>query len=121
MSLVGNYGREDYGFDQRGFDERGPARAVKAASTASRSARASCCRCEIETRARVASAEAERSGEQEVLAARQLAAQAELDAAVVRDREARARGGDVRHEASAISRGRMSMCSSKPTIWDERR
>jgi outer membrane protein TolC len=37
----------------------------------------------------LASAEAERGGEQEVLAARQLAAQAELDAAVVRDREAR--------------------------------
>jgi cobalt-zinc-cadmium efflux system outer membrane protein len=36
----------------------------------------------------VASAEAERSGEQQLLAARQLAAQSEIDAAVVRDREA---------------------------------
>jgi outer membrane protein TolC len=36
----------------------------------------------------IAAAEAERSGQQELLAARQLAAQAELDAAIVRDREA---------------------------------
>src|SRR6185436_14967080 len=37
----------------------------------------------------VAAAEAERGGQQELLVARQLAAQAELDAATVRDREAR--------------------------------
>ena len=36
----------------------------------------------------VAAAEAERGGERELLAARQLAAQAEIDAATVRDREA---------------------------------
>jgi hypothetical protein len=35
----------------------------------------------------VASAEAERGGEQQMLSARQLAAQAEIDAAVVRERE----------------------------------
>jgi cobalt-zinc-cadmium efflux system outer membrane protein len=88
MSLVANYGRERYGFDQRGFDSAG--RLVPVQGSFHSVEIGASLRLPLRNRNQgaVASAEAERSGEQEVLAARQLAAQAEIDAALVRDREA---------------------------------
>jgi cobalt-zinc-cadmium efflux system outer membrane protein len=89
MSLVGNYGREGYGFNQRGFDSAG--RLVPIQGNFHSFTIGSNLMLPLRNRNQgaLASAEAERGGEQEALAARQLAAQAELDAAVVRDREAR--------------------------------
>ena len=88
MSLVANYGREGYGFEQRGFDSAG--RLVPVAGNFHSVEIGASLMLPFRNRNQgaVASAEAERSGEQEVLAARQLAAQADIDAAVVRDREA---------------------------------
>jgi cobalt-zinc-cadmium efflux system outer membrane protein len=88
LSLVANYGREGYGFDQRGFDSAG--RLVPVAGNFHSVEIGASLMLPFRNRNQgaVAAAEAERSGEQEVLAARQLAAQAEIDAAVVRDREA---------------------------------
>ncbi|HEY3094104.1 MAG TPA: TolC family protein [Vicinamibacterales bacterium] len=88
MSVVANYGREGYGFEQRGFDSAG--RLVPVAGNFHSVEIGASLMLPFRNRNQgaVASAEAERSGEQEVLAARQLAAQAEVDAAVVRDREA---------------------------------
>jgi len=88
LSLVANYGREGYGFDQRGFDSAG--RLVPVAGNFHSVEIGASLMLPFRNRNQgaVAAAEAERSGEQEMLAARQLAAQAEIDAAVVRDREA---------------------------------
>jgi cobalt-zinc-cadmium efflux system outer membrane protein len=88
MSLVANYGREGYGFEQRGFDSAG--RLVPVAGNFHSVEIGASLMLPFRNRNQgaVASAEAERSGEQEVLAARQLAAQAEIDAASVRDLEA---------------------------------
>ena len=89
MSIVGNYGRESYGFAQRGFDTAGRLvpvegnfRSVTVGANVTLPFR-------NRNQGMIAAAEAERNGQQELLAARQLAAQAELDAAIVRDREAR--------------------------------
>ena len=88
LSLVGNYGREGYGFVQRGFDAAGRLVPVQGNFHSVEIG----ARVTLPVRNRnqgvVASAEAERSGEQQQLAARQLAAQSEIDAAVIRDREA---------------------------------
>jgi outer membrane protein TolC len=88
MSLVANYGRERYGFDQRGFDSAGRLVPVQGSFHSVEIGASLLLPLRNRNQGAVASAEAERSGEQEVLAARQLAAQAEIDAAVVRDREA---------------------------------
>ena len=89
LSLVGNYGREGYGFAQRGFDEFG--RLVPVQGTFHSFTVGAMFTLPVRNRNQgaLASALAQRNGEQETLAARQLIAQAELDAAVVRDREAR--------------------------------
>jgi cobalt-zinc-cadmium efflux system outer membrane protein len=89
MSLVGNYGREGYGFEQRGFDSAGRLVPVQGNFHSFTIGASLMLPLRNRNQGALASAEAERSGEQEVLAARQLSAQAELDAAVVRDREAR--------------------------------
>jgi cobalt-zinc-cadmium efflux system outer membrane protein len=88
MSLVANYGREGYGFDQRGFDSAGRLVPVQGLFHSVQIGATLMLPLRNRNQGVVAAAEAERAGEQEVLAARQLAAQAELDAAVVRDREA---------------------------------
>jgi cobalt-zinc-cadmium efflux system outer membrane protein len=88
MSLVANYGRERYGFDQRGFDSAGRLVLVQGSFHSVEIGASLRLPLRNRNQGAVASAEAERSGEQEMLAARQLAAQAEIDAAVVRDREA---------------------------------
>ena len=88
MSLVANYGREGYGFDQRGFDSAGRLVPVQGNFHSFEIGASLVLPFRNRNQGAVASAEAERSGEQELLAARQLVAQAEVDAAVVRDREA---------------------------------
>jgi cobalt-zinc-cadmium efflux system outer membrane protein len=88
VSLVGNYGREGYGFAQRGFDAAGRLVPVEGNFHSFEVGANLMLPLRNRNQGAVASAEAERSGEQQLLAARQLAAQAEIDAAVVRDREA---------------------------------
>jgi outer membrane protein TolC len=89
MTLSGSYGRERFGFAQRGFDAAGRQvpvggdfHSVTVGATLTLPFR-------NRNQGTIASAEADRSGEQEILAARQLTARAELDAATLRDREAR--------------------------------
>ena len=89
MSLVGNYGREGYGFAQRGFDSAGRLVPVQGNFHSFTVGASVMLPLRNRNQGALASAEAERGGEQELLAARQLTAQAELDAAVVRDRESR--------------------------------
>ena len=89
MSLVGNYGREGYSFAQRGFDSAGRIVPVQGNFHSFTFGASLMLPVRNRNQGALASAEAGRSGEQERLAARQLAAQAELDAASVRDREAR--------------------------------
>jgi len=88
VSLVGNYGREGYGFEQRGFDAAGRLVPVQGNFHSVEIGANLMLPLRNRNQGAVASAEAERSGEQQLLAARQLVAQAEIDAAVVRDREA---------------------------------
>ena len=88
MSIVANYGREGYGFEQRGFDSAGRLVPVQGNFHSVEIGASLMLPLRNRNQGALASAEAARSGEQEVLAARQLAAQAEIDAAVVRDREA---------------------------------
>lgn len=89
MTLSGSYGRERFGFAQRGFDEAGRQvpvggdfHSVTVGATVTLPFR-------NRNQGAVAAAEADRAGEQEMLTARQLTARAELDAALLRDREAR--------------------------------
>jgi cobalt-zinc-cadmium efflux system outer membrane protein len=89
LSLIGNYGRESYGFSQRGFDAAGRLVPVQGNFRSATFGANVTLPFRNRNQGAVAAAEAERSGQQEVLAARQLAAQAVLDAATVRDRETR--------------------------------
>jgi cobalt-zinc-cadmium efflux system outer membrane protein len=89
MSLTGNYGREGYGFQQRGFDGAGRLVPVQGNFHSFTVGASFMLPLRNRNEGALASALAERSGEQETLSARQLIAQAELDAAVIRDREAR--------------------------------
>ena len=89
VALVGNYGNESYGFAQRGFDAAGRLVPVQGNFHSVTIGANVTLPFRNRNQGMIAAAEAERSGQQEVLAARQLAAQAELDAAIVRDREAR--------------------------------
>jgi cobalt-zinc-cadmium efflux system outer membrane protein len=88
LSLVGNYGKEAYGFEQRGFDAAGRLVPVQGSFHSFTIGANLTLPLRNRNQGAVAAAEAERGGEQELLAARQLAAQAEIDAATVRDREA---------------------------------
>jgi len=89
MSLVGNYGREGYGFSQRGFDDAGRLVPVQGNFHSFTVGARIQLPVRNQNQGTVASALAQRTAEEQTLAARQLTAQAELDAAVVRDREAR--------------------------------
>ncbi|HXD20916.1 MAG TPA: TolC family protein [Vicinamibacterales bacterium] len=88
LTLTGNYGREGYGFAQRGFDSAGRLVPVQGSFHSFEIGARLMLPLRNRNQGAIAVAEAERIGEQEWLAARQLAAQAEIDAAVVRDREA---------------------------------
>lgn len=89
LALTGNYGREGYGFDQRGFDKAGNLVPVQGKFHSFEVGASLMLPFRNRNQGATASAEAERSGEMLQLQARQLAAQAELDAATVRDRETR--------------------------------
>jgi outer membrane protein TolC len=89
MSLVGNYGREGYGFTQRGFDDAGRLVPVQGRFHSFTVGAEIQLPLRNQNQGSVASALAQRTVEEQTLAARRLTAQAELDAAVVRDREAR--------------------------------
>lgn len=89
MSLTGNYGREGYGFSQRGFDSAGRLVPVEGNFHSFTVGASFMLPVRNRNQGTLASALAERNGQQETLAARQLIAQAEVDAAVIRDREAR--------------------------------
>ena len=88
LSLVANYGREGYGFEQRGFDNAGRLVPVAGNFHSVQIGASLMLPFRNRNQGAVASLEAERVGEQELLAARQLVAQAEIDAATVRDLEA---------------------------------
>ena len=89
MSLIGNYGREGYGFAQRGFDESGRLVPVEGSFHSFTVGATFRLPVRNHNQGAIASALAQRTAEEQTLAARQLTAQAELDAAVIRDREAR--------------------------------
>ena len=89
MTLIGNYGREGYGFRQRGFDESGRLVPVQGNFHSFTVGATFLLPTRNHNQGTIASALAQRTAEEQTLAARQLAAQAELDAAVIRDREAR--------------------------------
>ena len=89
MSLVGNYGREGYGFPQRGFDESGRLVPVQGSFHSFTVGATLLLPVRNRNQGAVASALAQQTAEEQTLAARQLTAQAELDAAGIRDREAR--------------------------------
>lgn len=89
VSLVGNYGYEHYSFAQNGFDASGRLVPVQGDFHSFEVGANFAFPIRNRNQGAIAEAQAARSGEQELLDARQLAAQAELDAAVVRDREAR--------------------------------
>jgi len=89
ISLTGNYGREGYGFAQRGFDSSGALVPVQGKFHSFEVGANLTLPFRNRNQGVIAAAEADRNGAEEMLAARQLEAQAELDAATVRDREAR--------------------------------
>ncbi len=88
VSLVGNFGRQRYGFAQRAFDASGRLVPVQGDFHSFEVGANFAFPIRNRNQGAIAAAQAERSGEQELLVARQLVAQAEVDAAVVRDREA---------------------------------
>ena len=89
MMLSGTYGRERYSFAQRGFNDGGTLVPIDGAFHSVMLGGQLTLPVRNKNQGLVAAALAEQTGEQEVLAARQLTARAEFDAAVVRDREAR--------------------------------
>ena len=89
MTLAGGYGRMRFGYDQRGFDDAGRLVPIDGVfHTASVTARLTW-PVRQKNEGAVEVAQAERSEAQETVAARQLAARAELDMAIARTREAR--------------------------------
>jgi cobalt-zinc-cadmium efflux system outer membrane protein len=89
LTLIGNYGREGYGFSQRGFDESGRLVPVQGSFHSFTVGAAFLLPTRNRNQGAIAAALAQRTAEEQTFNARQLAAQAEVDAALVRDREAR--------------------------------
>ncbi len=89
MTLSGAYGHEFSGFAQRGFNSSGTLVPIQGAFDSVVIGATLTLPIRNRNQGGVAAALAERTGEEEVLAARQITARAELDAAVLRDREAR--------------------------------
>jgi cobalt-zinc-cadmium efflux system outer membrane protein len=89
MTLSGAYGHEFSGFAQRGFNDGGALVPIQGSFDSVVIGARLTLPIRNKNQGGVAAALAERTGEEEVLAARQLTARAELDAAVLRDREAR--------------------------------
>jgi cobalt-zinc-cadmium efflux system outer membrane protein len=89
MTLSGTYGQQRFGFAQRGFDDAGRQVAVGGDFHSVTVGATLTLPFRNRNQGAIAAAEADRSGEQEMLAGRELTARAELDAALLRDREAR--------------------------------
>jgi cobalt-zinc-cadmium efflux system outer membrane protein len=89
MSLVGNYGQEHYGFAQRGFTSSGTTAPVEGSFQSVTFGATLILPVRNKNQGTLAAAEAERNGAEQVLAAKQLVAQAEIDAATLREREAK--------------------------------
>ena len=89
MTLSGAYGHEFSGFAQRGFNDGGALVPIQGSFDSVVIGARLTLPIRNKNQGGVAAALAERTGEEEVLASRQLTARAELDAAVLRDREAR--------------------------------
>ena len=89
MALLGNYGREGYGFAQNGFDNAGRLVPVEGKFHSFTIGTTLTLPVRNRNQGALAAAEAERAGERETLSGRELSARAELDAAIVREREAR--------------------------------
>jgi outer membrane protein, heavy metal efflux system len=88
MTLSGSFDRMRFGFPQLAFNNTGTLVPINGLFSGVLFGARLTMPVRNKNQGAVAAAEAERSGETEMLAARQLAARAELDAAVVRDREA---------------------------------
>jgi cobalt-zinc-cadmium efflux system outer membrane protein len=88
MTLSGTYGHERYSFAQRGFNDSGALVPIEGAFHSVMFGAMLTLPIRNQNQGSVAAALAQRTGDQEMLAARQLFARAELDAAIVRDREA---------------------------------
>ena len=88
MTLSGTYGLEQYSFAQRGFNDSGTLVPVEGGFHSLMFGAMLTLPVRNKNQGSVAVALAEQTGEQERLAARQLTATAEFDAAIVRDREA---------------------------------
>ena len=89
MTLSGAYGHEFSGFAQRGFNDGGALVPIQGSFDSVVIGARLTLPIRNKNQGGVAAALAERTGDEEVLASRQLTARAELDAAVLRDREAR--------------------------------
>jgi len=89
VTLSGAYGHEFSGFAQRGFNDGGALVPIQGSFDSVVIGARLTLPIRNKNQGGVAAALAERTGEEEVLASRQLTARAELDAAVLRDREAR--------------------------------
>src|SRR5437764_5765526 len=74
MSLVGNYGQEHYGFEQRGFTASGALAPVGGSFQSVTFGATLMLPVRNKNQGTLAAAEAERSGEEQMLAAKQLAA-----------------------------------------------
>jgi cobalt-zinc-cadmium efflux system outer membrane protein len=88
MTLSASYDRMTFDFSQRGFDETGRLVPIEGIFHSMTVGAMLTLPVRQRNQGAVAAAQAEQSGAQEALAARQRAARAELDAALVRDREA---------------------------------
>ena len=89
MTLSAAYGHEFFGFTQRGFNDQGVLAPIEGSFNSVVIGATIALPTRNRNQGTTSAALAERNGETEALAARQLSAQAELDAAIVRDREAR--------------------------------
>ena len=89
MTLSGTYGHEFFGFAQRGFNERGVLAPIEGSFNSVTFGATVLWPMRNRNQGAIATARAVRSGAQEVLDARQLVARSELDAAAIRDREAK--------------------------------
>jgi len=89
MALSGTYGHEFFGFAQRGLNDQGTLVPIEGSFNSVTFGATVMLPVRNGNQGAVATAQAARTGARELLAVRQIAAESELDAAVIRDREAR--------------------------------
>ena len=88
MTLAGTYGLSRFSFAQRGLDDSGRPVPIEGLFHSVTMGAVLTLPVRNKNQGALAAAQAERSGQEELLAARQLAARAELDASMAQDREA---------------------------------